>query len=356
MQVRSICVLGGLGAMGRTVVECLLKESRTVKVLVADRMQPSKKLPSRVKFRKVNLLKHAELVKVLRGCSVVINSTSHHFNLPVMKVALEAKVDYLDLGGLFHYTRKQFKWHKKFQQKGRLAILGMGCAPGVANLLAKWAGEGLDRVDSVHIKVGGQAWGPASDAIPYAVGTIREELTLKPPIVSKGKWVFAPPRSGVEVFNFPAPVGKQKIFRTIHSEVATLPSFFGGVKEASFKIGFSDEVIQAVLAPRRRKKVSPPPPAPSNAAVRDAEITAAVVGGRAKGKKRTHSAFYASFSSGDHCAGDWNTAWPPAIVSLMMATKEIDAAGVFAPEDSVPHLELFKRLKRRGFKFVLKRS
>ncbi len=337
--------------MGRVVLKCLLQEDPKIRVMIADRQSPSTPLPKHVRFKKVNLLHHGTLVKVLRGHTVVINSTSHHFNLPVMKAALAAKVHYLDLGGLFHFTRRQLKLNLAFKKKGLTAVLGMGCAPGVANLLAQWAAEGMDRVKEVHIKVGGRSWGPPSDDIPYAIGTIREELTLKPPIVKAGRWCFAPPRSGVEIFNFPAPVGRQKIFRTIHSEVATLPLHFRGVKEASFKIGFSDEMIKAVLAPRR-KKVSSPKPSTAKV-VRDCEITAAVVSGAQGEKKRSRNAFYVAHSHEGHPAGDWNTAWPPAIVSIVMARGEISCPGVYAPEDIVPFQQLFKRLRKRGFKIFV---
>jgi lysine 6-dehydrogenase len=344
--------------MGRVVVKCLLSQDRSTLITVADRAAPSSKLPSRVRFAKVNLLKHAALVKVLRKHDVVINSTSHHFNLPVMRAALAANVHYLDLGGLFHFTRRQLKLHSLFEKKGLTAILGMGCAPGVANLLAKWASEGMNTVDEVHIKVGGRAWGVPSDAIPYAIGTIREELTLRPAIVQRGKWHFANPRSGVEQFNFPPPVGRQKIFRTLHSEVATLPVNLPGVREASFKIGFSDEVIRAVLKPARKRKSFPPPKPPQpTAPLRDAEITAALVKGRINRKKVCRVASYVSFSSGKHCAGDWNTAWPPAIVARMIAQKQICQKGVFAPETVVPYQDVFKKLKQVGFKvFCQKRS
>lgn len=351
-----ICVLGGSGAMGRVVVKCLLKASSSVKITVADRRPPRDKFPSRVKFSEINLLHHASLTRLLKKHDVVINSTSHHFNLPVMRAAFAAGTKYLDLGGLFHFTRKQLKLNSKFKKKNVLAVLGMGCAPGVANLLAAWAAKGMDQVSEIHIKVGGRSWDPPTTDVPYAIGTIREELTWKPAIVTKGKYHFAPPMSGKETFNFPKPVGKQRIFRTIHSEVATLPISFPGVKESSFKIGFSDAMIDVVLHPRKYRKPVAPVSKPVEAAAtkpHDAEITAAVVMGKIGKKKVTRVASYISKSSGEHCAGDWNTAWPPALVSLMMANGEVDGAGVYPPEKIVPYEKLFTRLKKFGFRFQM---
>ena len=226
--------------MGRVIVDCLLRLNHKVTVIVADRAEPSFPLAKGVKFEQVDLRNHKKLVQLLRNHSIVINSTSHHFNLPVMRAALEAHTHYLDLGGLFHFTRRQLKLHEAFRSRQLIGILGMGCAPGISNLLAKWAAQKMDRVEQIHIKVGGRTWGTPPPTLPYAIGTIREELTLKPSVYEKGRWLFKAPRSGVEWFEFPSPVGRQKIFCTIHSEVASLPLSFHGLKNATFKIGFSD--------------------------------------------------------------------------------------------------------------------
>ena len=228
-----------------------------------------------------------------------------------------------------------------------MAILGMGCAPGIANLLAKWAAEGMDRVKEIHIKVGGKTWGNSSDAPPYAVGTIREELTLKPAVYRKGRWYFEKPLSGQEWFRFPPPVGRQKIFRTLHSETATLPTSFPGLDASSFKIGFLDELIHAILHPQ---KTAPKLSSPNKKSPRDCEITVAVVRGKILGKEVTRMASCKAMSSGKHSAGDWDTAWPPAIVSNMIAKGEIKGAGVFSPEKMVPLHLFLDQLRSIGFK------
>ena len=345
-------MLGGCGAMGRVIVKCLRRLNPRLRVTVADR-QPPTSLPPKVRFAKVDLRKHAALVRVLRGHVAVINSTSHHFNLPVMRAALDARIHYLDLGGLFHYTRRQLKLDRAFRQKGLCAVLGMGCAPGIANLLARWAAEAMECVKQIHIKVGGRTWGPVSDAMPYAVGTIREELMLKPAIYHNGQWRFEKPRSGVEHFPFPSPVGRQKIFRTIHSEVATLPRSFKGVRESSFRIGFPDNIIRAALGKKPKFPISNFKSQISNP--RDCEITLALVRGCSGAKNISRIAYCTAFSSGEHSAGDWDTAWPPAIVTDMLARGEINRAGVFAPENVVPLEKFLPRLRRVGFHISQKR-
>jgi saccharopine dehydrogenase-like NADP-dependent oxidoreductase len=355
MAKKGICVLGGCGAMGRVIVECLRHEDSSVPISVADRRKPEPGvLPKGVRFEKVDLLRSGSLVRILRKYRVVINSTSHHFNLPVMEAALAARVHYVDLGGLFHFTRRQLKWGSVFRKAGLTAIIGMGCAPGISNLLAKWGSEDCETVDEIHIKVGSRSWSSNEEEIPYAIGTIREEITLKPAVFRKGHWKFQRPISGVEEYPFPSPVGKQRIFNTIHSEVATLPLSFVGTQESSFKIGFSDKLIEKILRPQKNSKQQVSrqnTPSKQHIKVRDCEVTLALIRGVSKGRRLTRIATCKVMSKGSRSAGDLDTAWPPALVALMTYSGAIKDRGVYPPERIVPWKPLFEKLRRRDFRF-----
>lgn len=339
--------------MGREIVRELLLSPR-VHVTVADTRcdfyetdPPAwvKRFRRRLVWKKVDLLREpAKLVRLLRGHLAMINATTHHLNLPAMKAALRAGVHYLDLGGLFHYTRQQLKLHHAFARKKRLAILGMGCAPGLSNLLAVHAADGMERIDSIEIKVGGRSLArkklPRNVVeVPYAIGTIREELTLKPWIFSAGRYRAMPPRTGRETFRFPKPVGAQTVFHTLHSEVATLPASFGA-RDVSFKIGFEEPLIRALLRPSRKTRFAMP------ARVKDVEITCAIVRGWRNGKRVRVMAYAVVRARRGVSAGAIDTAIPPAIVAPM--TAKIGKFGVLPPEEAVPVKEFLKRIRRRG--------
>ena len=63
---------------------------------------------------KADVSDHAALVNLLRGAGCVVNSVQYYFNLPIMDACLDARVPYVDLGGLFHTTRKQLALDEKF--------------------------------------------------------------------------------------------------------------------------------------------------------------------------------------------------------------------------------------------------
>ena len=349
-------MLGGAGAMGRQIVQELLASSPKTRVTVADThcgfyevSPPSwvKRFHRRLVWKKVDLLREpAKLVRLLRGHLAMINATTHHLNLPAMKAALRAGVHYLDLGGLFHYTRQQLKLHKAFERKRRLAILGMGCAPGLSNLLAVHAADGMERIDSIEIKVGGRSLSrkrllPNAVEVPYAIGTIAEELTLKPWIFTRGWYRAVRPRSGMEQFRFPKPVGRQTVFYTLHSEVATLPASFGA-RDVSFKIGFEEPLIRALLRPSRKTRFAMP------ARVKDVEVTCAIVRGWRNGKRVRVMAYAIVRSRRGVSAGTIDTAIPPAIVAAMLPV--IRETGVLPPEQAVPLKAFLRKAHRRGFR------
>ena len=351
-------VLGGSGAMGREIVRELLS-SPGVHVTVADtrtdfydQYPPTwvKKYHRRLAWKKVDLLREpAKLVRFLRGHLAMVNATTHHLNLPAMKAALRARVHYLDLGGLFHYTRKQLRLHRAFERKKRLAILGIGCAPGLSNLLAVHAAEGMERINSIEIRVGARSLAHRKMPrgvveVPYAIGTIREELTLKPWVFARGRYHAMPARTGKEKFPFPKPIGDQTVFYTLHSEVATLPASFRskGVRQVSFKIGFEEPLIRALLRPGKKTKFVMP------THVKDVEITCARVHGWKNGRKARVMAYAIVRSRAGVSAGTIDTAIPPAIVASML--PDIKKAGVFAPEQAVPVGRFLRRARSRGIR------
>jgi len=329
---RKFVVLGGCGAIGRVVVRDLFESHRQNQITVAD-YRPVRLIRSpRVRTVFADARKAGD---VLRGHSVVINCTQHDFNLHVMRAALQAGVHYLDLGGLFHWTRRQLKLNRQFHRAGLTAILGMGCSPGITNVMTRAAVERAGGAKSVKIRVGSKDFNPSA-GFPYSAQTILEELTLTPWIVQAGKFRETKPRTGWELIKFPKPVGPQWLVRTRHSEVATLPVTFK-LRHCDFKVGFDREFVRDVVAGK----------IPNRPAARgrpdDYEIARVIVDDKlvmdchARANKRWHAS-----------AGDIDTGCPPSIVAQMIVTGQITQRGVLPPEIAVPVEPFFRELKKRG--------
>ena len=186
-----ITVLGGAGAMGQVAVKDLVESKATKEVVIADfSLEKANEIKEHIGSAKIqttfaDLNDKSSLVKAFTGSAVVINSTPYQFNVKAMEAALDANCHYLDLGGLFHVTRKQLELHDKFKQKNLLAILGMGAAPGLTNVMARYAADDLDTVETIDMIVAGVDFTKHNHPClpPYALDTILDEYVMEP-------WVF----------------------------------------------------------------------------------------------------------------------------------------------------------------------
>ncbi len=252
-----IVVLGGAGKMGCIAVQDLAMDERVERVWIADRDDGQARTVAeligspKVRVRQVEVNDRRALAEVLRQGSVCLNATVYYLNLQVMEACLEAGVHYTDMGGLFHTTRKQLRLHERFLQAGLSAVLGMGSAPGIPNLQARYAADRLDTVEAIRIYDGIKPPPPGDLRFTYAVPTILDELTMEPVVYRDGEFIPCEPLSEFEEYCFTPPLGILPMHLSLHSEVATLPLTFRekGVRECFFKInywGMSPDAVEKV--------------------------------------------------------------------------------------------------------------
>jgi saccharopine dehydrogenase-like NADP-dependent oxidoreductase len=370
MANRSFLVLGGVGAIGRVAVRDLFTSHSENRILIADfNEQEARRYAKSFGSRRVTACfadarKSRVLAPALRGCSVVLNCTQHDFNLRVMRTALAARVHYVDLGGLFHWTRRQLKLSDSFKKAQLIAILGAGCAPGITNIMARYAADLLSSVGPIRIRVGNvdKNAGIEDFYFSYSPQTVVEELTLNPWIFRNGTFLQVSPRSGWELISFPSPVGKQWVVRTRHSEIATLPITFrkSGLRHCDFKVGFDRRFVRELLRRLRSGwtvqdfgNLAAPRARPN-----DYEVARVIVSGRRRDSSGltaiTIDCSAAAKPKWRASAGDIDTGCPLSIVAQMIASGIISQRGVLPPEAAVPVNLFFKELKKRGLTITVK--
>jgi saccharopine dehydrogenase-like NADP-dependent oxidoreductase len=252
-----IIVLGGAGKMGCIAVQDLAGDRRVGEVVIADRDLGQARAVAeiinkpKVSIQPVDVTDHHALVGLLEGADACLNATVYYFNLQVMEACLEAGVPYTDMGGLFHTTCKQLELSDRFAGVGLSAVLGMGSAPGVPNVQARYAAERLDTIETIRIYDGIKPPPPDDVRFTYAVPTIVDELTLAPMVYRGGEFVACEPLSEFEDYWFTPPIGLLPMHLSLHSEIATLPVTFQdkGLKECFFKInywGMAKETVEKI--------------------------------------------------------------------------------------------------------------
>jgi len=374
-----VVVIGGAGAMGQVIVKDLLANPEIDVVIAdydrdkADELAASLNNP-RVRGDFTDITNKAIMVKILSKASVVINSTPYYHNVNVMEAALEAGCHYIDLGGLFHVTKEQLKLNEQFKAKNLTAVVGMGAAPGMTNIMAAAGQKDLDVVDSVDILVGSVDNVKVDHPFlpPYSIETLIDEYTLNPMVFENGEFKAEVPLSGALMVDFPEPVGKQEAIYTLHSEVLTIPATYKdkGIKRVTFRLGlpleFHDKIkflmalgfgAKEKLATREgeftpRKMLAhiinsfPVPKYDPD----DCEVVRVDVRGSQGGTVkfiRMETTVFADQKQKISC-GALDTGVPPSIVAQMLMANEIKHTGVVAPEVAVDAESFFAALASRG--------
>jgi saccharopine dehydrogenase-like NADP-dependent oxidoreductase len=246
-----------------------------------------------------------------------------------MEGCLRAGAHYVDLGGLFHMTRRQLDLDESFREANLTAILGMGSAPGKTNLLARAAVERLGgKPSSLHI------WAVTRDPAaaghpfpaPYSVRTLLDELRMRPMVVADGELRDVEPLSGEAEHEFPEPVGKASGIYTLHSELATLPRAYPTLREASFRLCLSSGLKEKLLALEGYDEAEPYVQSPESVAMHLVEVS--------NGKRVTGMTVTRGGSAR-------STSEPAARAAVELARGRLSAPGVHAPEDAIPDPEAF---------------
>jgi saccharopine dehydrogenase-like NADP-dependent oxidoreductase len=318
-----IGVVGAGGTIGRSVVR-FLEEWKAEHRALDFRFQDEGFVDAR---------DADSVARTIAGCTVCVNCVDYRLNLHVMRGCLAAGVHYVDLGGLFHMTRRQLKLHDDFRGAGLTAVLGMGSAPGKTNLLARAA---VDRLGadprSLHI------WAVTRDPAaadhpfpaPYSVRTLLDELEMRPIVVREGKVTDVEPLSGEAEHEFPEPIGRATGIYTLHSELATLPERYPTLEEASFRLCLTPRLLEKLLALREGEEPEPYTQSPQAVAVHLVEVADGsdpVVG--------------MTVTRGGSAR---STSEPPARTAVELAEGRLSRPGVHAPEEAIPDPETFLAL------------
>lgn len=331
-----------------------------------------------IKAKKVDVTKHDELIETIEGAKVVINCVQYNWNIDVMKACLEVGANYIDLGGLFHVTRKQFELHEEFKKAGLVAVLGMGSTPGTMNVMAGYAASKLDTIESANVicACGDFTKSNAVIGIPYSLLTVMEEHTMQPVILKDGEFVSVDPGSGKEVISFPEPIGNAAAFYCIHSEPAQFARSFKdkGIKNASFKLSLPDAFEERVsflaelgFATNESvivdgKEVNPLKTmvnvvnkylqnydGSQDGELNDCDVLRAVVKGTKDGveKEIIVESIIRTSTKWGFMAGALDTGVPPSIVTQMICKGMLTSNGVCSPEQCIPFIPYFKELAKR---------
>ena len=201
------------------------------------------------------------IVELARKYSVdlIMNACDPSFNVPIFDAAYDYGCNYMDMAMTLSEPHPekpftqcgiklgdyQFERAKKWEEKGLLALVGLGVEPGMADVFARYAQDHLfDEIEEVGVRDGANLIVKGYEFAPnFSIWTTIEEC-LNPPVIwekEKG-WFTTEPFSEPEIFEFPAGIGKLEVINVEHEEVLLVPRWIN-CKRVTFKYALGDQFI-----------------------------------------------------------------------------------------------------------------
>ena len=188
-----------------------------------------------------------------------MNAVDPVFNEQLFDAAFEAGCHYMDMAMTLSDLHPanpyqecgvklgdyQFERARAWEQKGLLALVGMGVEPGMADVFARYAEKHLfDEIEEIGIRDGANLEVHGYEFAPnFSIWTTIEEC-LNPPVIweqDRG-WYTTAPFSEPEVFEFPDGIGPVECVNVEHEEVLLVPRWVK-CKRVTFKYGLGDQFI-----------------------------------------------------------------------------------------------------------------
>ena len=237
-----------MGAVGSVIAQVLLEGKAIESVTMADKstahaLEITKLSPAKTKVVKIDANNKEELEAVIEGKDAVINAGHPRFNHQMMDLSLANGANYVDLAG--NGLSEQLAQDKAWKDAELLAVPGLGEDPGLSNIYARYAADGLTTVKEIRVRDGENSSSSKYEfMLLFSPEVFFSEILDSPRTFVDGRRVSSPPLSGKEVYEFPEPIGAQPVYLVDHEEVMTLPEYIGkDVSYVDFKLALADEFV-----------------------------------------------------------------------------------------------------------------
>ena len=208
----------------------------------------------------------AELARASK-VDAILNAVDPRFVMPIFEGAFEVGATYLDMAMSLskpHPDRpneeagvklgdEQFARAGEWEERGQLALVGIGVEPGMSDVFARLASDELfSSIDEIGVRDGANLVVEGYDFAPsFSIWTTIEEC-LNPPVIWERErgWFTTEPFSEPEVFTFPEGIGPLECVNVEHEEVLLVPRWID-CRRVTFKYGLGDEFIDVLKTLRK---------------------------------------------------------------------------------------------------------
>jgi saccharopine dehydrogenase (NAD+, L-lysine-forming) len=264
-------LLVGVGGVGEAMAMIAKPHTWVEKLVLADyNLARAKEVQSklgdekRFPIERVDA-KYKEQIENLANkyqVDLIMNACDPSFNQPIFEASYNYGCNYMDMAMTLSEPHPddpfnkcgiklgdyQFERAMQWEQKGLLALVGLGVEPGMADVFARYAQDYLfDQIDEIGIRDGANIEVKGYEFAPnFSIWTTIEECLNPPVIWEKDKgWFTTQPFSEPEIFEFPDGIGKVEVVNVEHEEVLLVPRWVKS-KRVTFKYGLGDKFIEVL--------------------------------------------------------------------------------------------------------------
>lgn len=209
----------GCGKIGPVAAKDLAESMGSIEVVVADKDGKKAEKVSEeigrdnVSWVQLDILNSRESVNALKDYDLVLGFLPGSIGYHLVKTCVDAGKDLVDVSFM---SENPLRLNDEALKANVTVIPDCGLAPGISNVLVGHAVEKLDRVQHVHIMVGGlpeEPVPPLGYVITWSPESLIDEYTRKARIVREGEIVEVEALSDLEPVDFPD-VGRLEAFYT----------------------------------------------------------------------------------------------------------------------------------------------
>ena len=233
----------GAGRMGLGAVHDLVSQTDVTSVTVADQELAKAeaiagRYPGKVEARQIDCNDSAAVVALMRGHASAVSCVNYWLNERLAKAAIEAGTHFCDLGGNNDVVDAELALDGAAKAAGVNVIPDCGLAPGMVAVLAAHGAGRFETLDSIRIRVGGLPQDPKPPLdyqLVFSVEGLINEYIEPARVLRDGKVAIVESMTEVESLDFPAPFGTMEAFQTSGGTSTLVDTFHGKVRDLDYK-------------------------------------------------------------------------------------------------------------------------
>jgi saccharopine dehydrogenase-like NADP-dependent oxidoreductase len=221
----------GCGNIGSVAAEDLAKSVSSIQVVVADKEEARAKEVAQkigkgnVSWIQIDVANQTRLFSALKDFDLVMGFLPGKLGYHLTKACIDAGKDLVDIS---YMSENPLTLTENAIKANVTIVPDCGLAPGISNIFVGHAAAELDKVQAIHIMVGGlpeKPVPPLDYVITWSPENLIDEYMRKARIVKEGKIIEVEALSGLEEIEFPK-FGKLEAFYT--DGLRTLPHTITG--------------------------------------------------------------------------------------------------------------------------------